>query len=239
MKLIKNQKKVDKDKLTLLCLPFAGGGASTYNNWMERMRGKLNVCPIQLPGREERIMEKPYEDMSVMLDDLEQEVLSVIKGPYALWGHSMGAKIAYELEKRMEKSGYIAKCFFVSGSRVPHIPESAPIYHLSDVEFKRELKRFEGIPKAILDNTELLDFFLPMLRADFAMDETYCSEMIEPLKCSIVAFGGDSDKEASIEDIKAWNDYSLNSFSYQIFSGGHFYVREHEEEIIETIINQL
>lgn len=166
MKLIKNTENISKEKITLFCLPFAGGGASAYNQWAKKMQGKVTVCPVQLPGREEQIMEKPYIDMSVMLDDLEEAVRKVVYGPYALWGHSMGGKIAYELEKRLEAAGYTAKCLFISGSRVPSIPEPNPIYHLPDEEFKRELGRFEGTPKEVLENQELLDFFLPMLRAD-------------------------------------------------------------------------
>ena len=127
MKLIKNTENISKEKITLFCLPFAGGGASAYNQWAKKMQGKVTVCPVQLPGREERIMEKPYIDMSVMLDDLEEAVRKVVYGPYALWGHSMGGKIAYELEKRLEAAGYTAKCLFISGSRVPSIPEPNPI----------------------------------------------------------------------------------------------------------------
>lgn len=239
MKLIKNQECITEDKVTLFCLPFAGGGASAYNQWIKMMKDTITVCPIQLPGREERIMEQPYEEMSVMLDDLERAVLSVIKGSYALWGHSMGGKIAYELEKRMEKRGYTAKCFFVSGSRVPHIPEPDPIYHLPDAEFKEKLGRFEGTPKEILDNQELLDFFLPMLRADFIMDETYYSDSFISLRCPIVSFGGESDREANVEEVKAWKTYTESDFDYRIFPGGHFYIREHESDVIQAISERL
>ena len=95
IKMIKNTENISKEKITLFCLPFAGGGASAYNQWAKKMQGKVTVCPVQLPGREEQIMEKPYIDMSVMLDDLEEAVRKVVYGPYALWGHSMGGKIAY------------------------------------------------------------------------------------------------------------------------------------------------
>lgn len=238
-KLIKNYESIAEDTVTLFCLPFAGGGASAYNQWVVKMKGILNVCPIQLPGREERIMEEPYKDMGVMLDDLEQAVMSVVKGPYALWGHSMGGKIAYELEKRMERHGYTANCFFVSGSRVPHIPEPNPIFHLSDLEFKEKLGRFEGTPKEILDNQELLDFFLPMLRADFTMDETYCSNAPIQLRCPVIAFGGESDREANPEEMRKWKMYTKDYFSCHIFPGGHFYIREHENDVLQALQKQL
>lgn len=238
-KLVKNYENIVDSKVSLFCFPFAGGGASAYNNWVKRMQDALTVCPIQLPGREERIMEKPYNDMNVMLDDLEKALLNVINGPYALWGHSMGGKIAYELEKRLERHRYTAKCFFVSGSRAPHIPEPDPIYHLSDTGFKKKLGRFEGTPKELLDNQELLDFFLPMLRADFTMDETYCINTTVLLQSPIIAFGGEADREADAEEMKAWNAYTSDYFDYQMFHGGHFYIREYEEEVIHAVVKRL
>lgn len=230
---------ISKEKITLFCLPFAGGGASAYNQWAKKMQGKVTVCPVQLPGREEQIMEKPYIDMSVMLDDLEEAVRKVVYGPYALWGHSMGGKIAYELEKRLEAAGYTAKCLFISGSRVPSIPEPNPIYHLPDEEFKRELGRFEGTPKEILENQELLDFFLPMLRADFTMDETYYDKAGIVLHTPIAAFGGEKDGEADESAILEWGKYTDNDFNYRIFPGGHFYLRDCEDEVISEVMRLL
>lgn len=146
IKLVKNYNQIRPDRATLFCFPFAGGGASAYNSWVQKMKDKVTVCPIQLPGREERIMEKPYNNMTDMLDELEETIWKCIRGPYAFWGHSMGGKIAYELEKRLEKRGKTAQCFLVSGSRIPSIPERNPIYHLPDDEFKKALGRFEGTP---------------------------------------------------------------------------------------------
>ena len=157
VKLVKNYNQIRPDRATLFCFPFAGGGASAYNSWVQKMKDKVTVCPIQLPGREERIMEKPYNNMTDMLDELEETIWKCIRGPYAFWGHSMGGKIAYELEKRLEKRGKTAQCFLVSGSRIPSIPERNPIYHLPDDEFKKALGRFEGTPKEILENQELLE----------------------------------------------------------------------------------
>lgn len=119
---------------------------------------------------------------------------------------------------------------------MPHIPEPNPIYHLSDTEFKTELERFEGTPKEVLKNDDLLNFFLPMLRADFTMDETYCVKEPVPLKCPIIAFGGTEDKEAKEEDVKAWNSYTVNGFRHQMFPGGHFYIKDQEVKLIDAII---
>lgn len=180
-RLLKNGENINSQDITLFCFPFAGGGASTYTSWIKKLKDKITVCPIQLPGREERIMEKPYTDMSELLRDLTDEIVIAIKGKYALWGHSMGGKIAYELEKYLENKGYQAQCIFASGCRIPNIPEPNPIYHLKDEAFKRELERFGGTPKKVLENKELLDFFLPMLRADFTLADTYCDNSMTVL----------------------------------------------------------
>ena len=126
-RLLKNGENINSQDITLFCFPFAGGGASTYTSWIKKLKDKITVCPIQLPGREERIMEKPYTDMSELLRDLTDEIVIAIKGKYALWGHSMGGKIAYELEKYLENKGYQAQCIFASGCRIPNIPEPNPI----------------------------------------------------------------------------------------------------------------
>jgi surfactin synthase thioesterase subunit len=235
IKLLKNYEQIRPDKITLFCFPFAGGGASIYSRWIKKIQNEIVVYPIQLPGREERVMEKPYTDMKLLLEDLEEEIEDAIQGKYALWGHSMGGKIAYELEKYLEKDGYQAQCLFVSGSKIPSIPEPNPIYFLSDETFKRELGRFEGTPKEILENQELLDFFLPMLRADFTMDETYYDDTVTKLHSPIIAFGGDKDREADEEAIRQWNSYTDNIFGYEIFKGGHFYLWDNEEEIIQQV----
>lgn len=234
-RLLKNGENINSQNITLFCFPFAGGGASAYNSWVQKMKGKVTVCPIQLPGREERIMEKPYHNMTDMLDELEETIWENIRGPYAFWGHSMGGKIAYELEKRMEKRGKTARCFMVSGSRIPSIPEPNPIYHLPDDEFKKVLGRFEGTPKEILENQELLDFFLPMLRADFTMDETYYDKDLITLRSPIEAFGGRNDREADEAAMKEWGKYTEGAFHCHMFEGGHFYIREQEEAVLSEV----
>ena len=172
IKLVKNYNQIRPDRATLFCFPFAGGGASAYNSWVQKMKDKVTVCPIQLPGREERIMEKPYNNMTDMLDELEETIWKYIRGPYAFWGHSMGGKIAYELEKRLEKRGKTAQCFLVSGSRIPSIPE---------------------------------------------------------------AFGGRKDREADEEAMKEWRKYTKRAFHCHMFEGGHFYIREQEEDVLSEV----
>ena len=238
-KLIRNSENIEHDKITLFCFPFAGGGASTYNNWVKMLDERYTVCPIQLPGREDRIAESPYYDMNAMLNDLESEIMDNIDGKFAFWGHSMGGKIAYELEKRLEKKNKIAEWLFISASRAPCFPETDPIHGLPDLDFKHKLSKFDGTPKEIMENDDLLDFFLPMLRADFTMDETYCGDTSVKLQCPVSAFAGDCDKEATEKEMKAWSNYTKNEFEYRVFHGSHFYIKENEIPVLKAVADTL
>lgn len=234
-RLMKGVEKIKPDSIIIFCFPFAGGGTSTYSGWGKRFQGKVAVCPLQLPGREEKIMDTPYEKMEELLQDLDEEIRRYCENKMILFGHSMGAKLAYEVGKRLAEAGTPARHLIVSGSRVPHIPEPNPIYQLSDEEFRKEIGRFDGTPTEILENKELLDFFLPMLRADFTMDETYYTEKIVTLSCPITAFGGWEDKEANLKAILKWKHYTENTFTYQMYHGGHFFIQKYETEILDSI----
>ncbi|ENK0838614.1 thioesterase [Clostridium botulinum] len=235
--LIKGYENIISQKPIMFCFPFAGGGAGAYSSWINYFQENVVVCPIQLPGREEKIMETPYVDMKVLIEDLVQEINKYNQHKIIIFGHSMGAKIAYEVAKRLEFKNHSVEQLIVSGSRVPHILEPDPIYHLPDEEFEKELARFEGTPKEILENKELLKFFLPMLRADFTMDETYCISEVVKLSCPILALGGTLDKEAYEEDILKWNEYTKSDFAICMFEGGHFFIKDKEEEVKNKIFH--
>jgi surfactin synthase thioesterase subunit len=123
----------------------------------------------------------------------------------------------------------------VSGCRGPDIPEPDPLYHLPDEEFRERLTRFDGIPEELLQNKQMFEIFLPMLRADFTMDETYYSREKVRLNCTITAWGGTRDAEATEEEIKAWKEYTSAQHQYRMFRGGHFYIREDETTVLKAL----
>ncbi|AGX42685.1 thioesterase II family protein [Clostridium saccharobutylicum] len=237
--LIKGTAGIKANGKILVCFPFAGGGASTYNGWKRSLDEVANVYSVQLPGREDRIMEEPYKDMRKLVEDITEELCLCSNNAIYLFGHSMGAKIAYEVARSMEASGRMVKMLIVSGSRVPHILESNPIYNLPDEQFAKAIVRFDGIPKEILDNKELLKFFLPMLKADFTMDEKYHTTEVVKLSCPITAFGGISDKEADEEAMNKWQEYTKSHFKIFMFEGKHFFIRDKEAEILNIILHQI
>lgn len=234
-KLIKNCEKIVPGKAVMFCFPFAGGGAAAFNGWVKYFQNSVTVCPVQLPGREEKIGEIPYSDMDTLVDDLVQEIKQYDRNKIILFGHSMGAKMAYGVAKKLAEADFEIEVLIVSGSRVPHIMEPNPIHDLPDEEFANEISRFDGTPKAIFENKELLNFFMPMLRADFIMDETYHTSEIVKLSCPIEALGGISDKEADEETMVKWGEYAESIFNLSMFEGGHFFIREKEDEVLNKV----
>jgi len=233
-KLIKNIEGIYPTSTIMFCFPYAGGGAAFYNKWIQYFGKQLVVCPIQLPGREERIGEKLYLNMQSLVKDVA-EAITGFDNDFVLFGHSMGGKIAFEVEKRLESSNKIAKLAIFSGSRVPHIPEPQPIAHLTEQEFLVGLERYDGIPEEIKMNKGLLNFYMPIIRSDFILDESYCPEKPTKLKCPVLAIGGNEDKEATLADIKKWSEYTQNNFQYYLFRGGHFFIKEDEEKVLRLI----
>lgn len=234
--LIKGIENVRDLDTILICFPHAGGGATIYRQWEKKLKGNIRVCPIQLPGREELISVKPYTDMRKLIEDLYERIKLYRDHDIYLFGHSMGAKIAYFVAKKMEENEIEIKGLVVSGNKPPDCPISYPLGNLPDNEFKVAIERFDGIPNEIMENEILFDFFLPMLKADFKLDESYCPQSVQPVHCPIIAFGGMRDKEADLKDILKWKDYTISDFFYQMFPGGHFFIRDYEDELLRKLI---
>lgn len=222
------------EEMNLLCIPYAGGGASVFFGWLKRLDPRIALYTVQLPGRENRIVDKPYSDIYDIIPDLMDEMEQLSDKPLVIFGHSMGAKIAYELEKALEAEGGGCEELIVSGSRAPFVPEPDPICDLPDKEFLHELHRFAGTPAEILKNEEMMKFFMPLLRADFSMDEKYCDMQRVKLSCPVTAFCGTEDNEAKEEDMLKWGEYS-DTFSLKTFSGSHFFIKTETVKLFRTL----
>lgn len=224
-------------KVKLFCFPHAGGSASFYNDWIGHLEGGAWVCPIQLPGRENRIAEEAYVDMELLVSDLMEEILQLADGNTVFFGHSMGAKIAYETAKALEKQGTVIGGMIVSGSGAPEVPPKKIIYGLPDPQFKAEIRRLSGTPREVLENEDWMNFFVPMLRADFTLDETYAPKECFPLHCPIAAWGGETDTEALREEIALWKSYTYMeaAFALKLFPGGHFFLKEEENHMLHEL----
>ena len=225
--------------LQLYCFPHAGSGASAYRNWPPQMPPGVEICAIQLPGRESRFTERALDSAERVVDALLPSLLPHLGRPFAFFGHSMGALLAYETARRLEqRGGPMPARLLVSGCGAPHVPDSAPgLKGLPDDAFVAELRRMSGMPDEILANRELMQVLLPTLRADTALCEDYVRDAQSPLSCPIAAYGGLEDHRVEPAAVEAWREHTQSIFRARMFSGGHFFIRS--IEAIRTIAADL
>ena len=228
-------------RLRLFCFPYAGGSASIFRTWSEALPPEIEVCPVQPPGRENRLTEPAFSHMQPLITSMAQALLPLLDTPYAFFGHSMGALISFEFTRYLYREGHEGPVhLFVSGHRAPHLPDpDPPTSHLPEAEFIEDLRRLQGTPEEILQNSELLQLLLPLLRADFRICETYQYTPDKPLPCPITAFGGLQDGEAPREKILAWNTHTHNTFKARFFMSGHFFIRTEQSALLQALTADL
>lgn len=229
-------------RLRLFCFPYAGSGAVVYRTWPNDLPTEIEMCAIQLPGRENRFREPPLTRLSEVVTALAEAMQPYLDLPFAFFGHSLGGLVSFELAQYLRQHhGRTPAHFFVSARRAPHVPEPfPPIHQLQNDEFIAHMqKRYGGIPQAILHAPDLLLAMLPMLRADFALFEDYEFSHAAPLPCPLTAFGGAHDQVVSREDLAAWREHTLGEFSLRMLEGDHFYLRSAQAQIVREVSQQL
>ncbi|MGH3697133.1 MAG: thioesterase II family protein [Pseudonocardiaceae bacterium] len=223
-------------RLRLICLPAAGGGASRYRDWPARLPADVEVVSVQLPGRENRFNETPIESMEALLDPLAGALAGYLTRPFALFGHSMGALIAFELARRMRAWRVAPVHLLAAGCRAPHLPRRSPDWHtLPDREFLATLARLGGIPPELRSESDFLDVMLPVLRSDCTLVETYRCRPQLPLSCPITAFGGLGDEEVYPEDVQAWSRHTTGPFGVHLLPGDHFFVNSAFPDLLRLV----
>lgn len=228
-------------RLGLFCFPFAGGGASVFRGWHSKLSTEIQVLPVQLPGRQERLREAPFVRLEPLVDELFSDLGTLLNSPFALFGHSMGALVAFEFARRVRaEAGREPEALFVSAARAPHIPERwAPIYNEPDSIFIDRFRRLNGLPEAVLGNPELMDLTLPALRADVTICEMYRYCAAEPLQCPIFAYGGDRDAYVFRQDLEAWRTHTCGPFQSHTLQGDHFFLIGGERELLSHLNREL
>ncbi|HSU14809.1 thioesterase II family protein [Longimicrobium sp.] len=213
-------------RLRLLLLPHAGGGASMFRGWTDALPPDVEVCPVQLPGRENRMMEKAFDRMDPLVETLAGVLERWRDLPYAVFGHSNGAAVGFELARRARRTGTPGPVhLFASGRRAPDIPSRLPdVAALPDAEMIEELSRLGGIPREVTQHPELMQLLLPLLRADMALIETYEFREEPPLPIPITVYTGLSDPRVTMDEAEAWARHTAAGYRIRTFPGDHFYL---------------
>jgi surfactin synthase thioesterase subunit len=226
--------------LRLFCLPYAGGNASLYRTWVgEAFEGipRIEVCPIQLPGREQRHQEPAYTQMSSLVHTLGSVLRPYLQAPYALFGHSMGGLIAYELTRWLRRQGDAAPAhLYVSAARAPHLPDlEPPLHRLPEPQLIAKLRSMGGTPQELLGDPELMALYLPVLRADFALVETRIHHTEPPLDLPLTVFGGTHDDKVGPQCLAAWQSHTTAKFSVEMLAGDHFYLQRDPAGVLAAL----
>jgi surfactin synthase thioesterase subunit len=226
----------------LICLPPSGVGASLFQSWYRYLPPQIDVCAIQLPGREDRFREPPYKDLKTLVHELGEVLRSCFDRPFAFYGHSMGAIIAFELARELRRLTIPGPAhFFAAAYRAPHLPSrEAPIRALPDGEFFAELsRRYKAMPDEVLESQELMELLIIPLRADFTMLEEWSFADEPPLNCPLTTFGGLTDESVTGDELAAWSSQTRSTFDRSMLPGGHFFARDSCQLLLQKISNRL
>lgn len=232
------RKPIPEAEARLFCFPFAGGGASVYRDWQAALGPRVEVCPVQLPGREDRIGERPEVSLRVLASRLADGLGPLLRGRFAFFGHSMGALLQYELARELERRGAEMPFLILpSARRAPHISvQPDRIHELPDDAFIAKLSaRYQAIPSTVLAEPELVALFTPMLKADFRMIETYHYEDAPPLRVPMNAFSGAGDAGETTALIWKWRELTRGPFKLDVIEGGHFFLSESKPALLGAV----
>ncbi len=226
-------------RLRLYCLPYAGGGASTYYTWANLVPSDIEICSIQLPGRENRLTEPPYRDAAALARELIHVLTPTLHRQYAIYGHSMGALVGFEMARQAAITAMpMPTRLFVGGSRPPSNPNRhPPLRNATDADILAEVHRLGGTPQAVLESQELMALALPMLRADFSVHETYRREGI--IDTPITAFCGTADADVTASEMSGWARHTSRDFQLHQLPGDHFFLRTSRDEQLALMITDL
>lgn len=225
------QLPTEDDRAAIVAFPYAGGGPSVFRGWeKDLVPHRLRLCPVALPGKEKRQAESLPEDIGEVAQDAAAAILAHIHTPYVLLGLCFGASLAYLTAKATAAAGRPPSGLIVVGGRAPHTPPPVPVSTMSDESFIDTLADLGFVSDVVLQNRELLDLYLPMLYADFCMDEKFIVDsVVREFSFPVLSLYGVNDSITPESSVKEWNRYSTGRFAMQTFDGDQlFFVKEHD-----------
>ncbi len=223
-------------KLRLYCFPFAGSGATTFRTWWQDLPSDVEVAAIQLPGRDNRMNEPPFQRLSPLVRAIADALAPTFRTPFAFFGHSLGALVSFELTRELRRRNAAQPLrLIVSGRRPPQIPPEVRRHELPHAQFVQWVRKLGGIPEIIWREPELIAMFLRLLRADMAVNDAEAYVDDQPLDCPISAFGGADDDMANETQIDAWRVQTRNTFSLEMVPGKHFFLLDSRRQLLRSI----
>ena len=227
--------------LRLFCFPHAGGGASIYRAWPAGLPADIDVVAVQLPGREERLSEPAFRNASELCQQLAAVLAPYLDRPFALFGHSMGGLLAFELSRVFRTIGAPSPVhLFVSGHSGPRTVHSfPPMAGMSDDDLVALIRRLGGTREEVLADAEMREIMLPLLRSDLMVCESYRYVLAEPIACPISVFGGIFDKIVRRPDLLAWDAETSGVFRARMFPGGHFFFEDLRPRVLQALGDDL
>jgi surfactin synthase thioesterase subunit len=229
---------LDNHMRKLVCFPFAGAGSSFFRPWATAMGALFQVTAVQLPGRENRFSEAPYRNVEQAILDLEPEIEGLVDGAseIVVFGHSLGAVLAYELALRLNRSPAAAiSRLVVSGSPGPSRPRARRASGLSDKEFLAQVRDLAGYSHPSLEDPEMRELLLPVLRADVEMHEAYSSNGKSQLDMPVTSIRGRDDELVSAQETADWQEVTRVPLEKIELDGGHMYLADHPEQLFRLL----
>lgn len=233
---IRRYRAAPEAPVQLVCLPHAGGSASYYRPLALPLSPEVEILAVQYPGRQDRLNEPCVDDFDELIEGTLTAVRSALDRPVALFGHSMGSLLAFEVARRLEAEGIEPLALFASAKRPPARHHVELPRRATDEELISEIAALEGTERRLLDSEDMRTLFLPALRADYTALAVYRPHTAR-VACPVVALVGDDDDRVSVDDAASWADHTDGPFDLQVFSGGHFYLNDRWSDVA-TLIRQ-
>ncbi|WP_175408291.1 thioesterase II family protein [Streptomyces sp. TRM64462] len=223
----------------LVTLPHAGGAAPWFRPFSAALTPDVEVLSVQYPGRQDRLREEPVTDVGALADLITDVLTPWTDRPLALFGHSMGATVGFEVAQRLERRGTPPVAFFASGRPAPSLDRKHVVHRLDDAGLLAELRTLSGTDPRVFEDEELLQLMLPVIRGDYRAVETYRCAPGARVGCPVTVLVGDSDPRVSPEDAAAWDRHAADGIDLHVFPGGHFFPVDHQAEITALVRDTL